>query len=80
MMKRIYQSPIAEKMEFDYTGNVVASPITGDSNGDNGPNVTTTDVGCNREAGKDNPMAGKNCNGGIPGVLQNSNNPHITCI
>ncbi|MBQ6362921.1 MAG: hypothetical protein IJQ02_16955 [Oscillospiraceae bacterium] len=50
-MKKTYETPVAEKMEFDYTQTIVAS---GGGHGDKGHGVSQTDVGCNRVPGHDN--------------------------
>jgi hypothetical protein len=49
-MKNKYVTPVAKKLEFDYTQTVVASG----GHGDKGHGVSTTDVGCNRVPGHDN--------------------------
>jgi hypothetical protein len=59
-MKRTYETPFAEKIEFNYANTVVAS-TTGGNRGDNGQGVSMTDVGCNGVPGHDN--AGGNGNG-----------------
>ncbi len=51
-MKKTYETPVAEKMEFDYTQTIVASG--GGHHGDKGHGVSHTDVGCNRVPGHDN--------------------------
>ena len=48
-MKRKYVAPFAEKIEFNYTNTVVASP--GNGNGDRGVGVSQTDKGCNKVPG-----------------------------
>ena len=60
-MKRSYESPIAEKIEFDYTQIVVASSEHGHK-GDNGVGVSQTDKGCNRVPGHhEGPNHGQGC-------------------
>lgn len=43
-MKKTYETPVAEKMEFDYTQTIVASG--GGHHGDVGNGVSHTDKGC----------------------------------
>ncbi len=51
-MKRTYEKPFAEKIEFNYENTVVAS--NGGGKGDKGHGVSQTDKGCNRVPGHDN--------------------------
>ena len=51
-MKRNYEPPFAEKIEFNYTETVVASD-PGENHGDKGGGVSITDRGCNRVPGHD---------------------------
>ena len=54
-MKAKYVTPIAEKLEFDYTQIVVASGEQEvQQHGDMGVGVSNTDKGCNRVPGHNN--------------------------
>ena len=55
-MKNTYETPVAEKFEFDYTKVVAASNDNPGKqhHGDKGHGVSQTDVGCNRVPGHDN--------------------------
>lgn len=58
-MKAKYVTPVAEKLEFDYTQVVVAS---NGHQGDRGVGVSNTDKGCDREPGHhDGPNHGQGC-------------------
>ena len=50
-MKKTYETPVAEKMEFDYTQTIVASG--GGHHGDKGHGVSQNDKGCNGVGGHD---------------------------
>ena len=59
-MKKNYESPVAEKIEFDYSQIVTTSGAG--HHGDNGVGVSHTDNGCDREPGHHNsPNHGQGC-------------------
>ncbi len=78
-MKRAYETPFAEKIEFNYTEIVVASP--GGDHGDVGVGVSKTDVGCNRIPGHDLAKMGGNgvCSGGGNGGSHPNGHGHSIC-
>ena len=59
-MKAMYEAPVAEKLEFDYSSVVAASA---GGHGDNGHGVSQTDKGCNKVPGHDNAQTenGRHC-------------------
>ena len=53
-MKRSYETPFAEMLEFNYSNTIVASPIV-DEHGDVGHGVSQKDKGCDKIPGHNNP-------------------------
>ena len=56
-MKKNYETPVAEKLEFDYTQTVVASNV---HHGDKGHGVSVTDQGCDHKPGHEFAQMGPN--------------------
>ena len=59
-MKAMYEAPVAEKLEFDYSSVVAASA---GRHGDKGHGVSHTDKGCNKVNGHEYAQTepGANC-------------------
>lgn len=53
-MKKQYETPVAEQLEFEYSDIVTASNDNPVHHGDKGHGVSQTDVGCNIVPGHDN--------------------------